>query len=68
MRSCVSVILALLFTSQAASSAETITYSYDAKGRVTKVVRSGPPGTTTTAYDHDKADNRRRVLTAGAAH
>lgn len=43
-------------------SAETITYTYDAKGRVVKVVRTGTVNNNvTTEYEHDKADNRTRV-------
>ena len=46
----------------AALSAEKITYAYDAKGRVVKVVRSGSVNSgRTTEYQHDKANNRKRV-------
>lgn len=45
-----------------ALSAETITYSYDAKGRLVKVVRTGTVNNNVTVdYEHDKADNRTRV-------
>jgi hypothetical protein len=45
-----------------AFAAETITYTYDAKGRLVKVVRTGTVNNTVTAeYTHDKADNRTRV-------
>lgn len=41
---------------------EVTTYSYDAKGRVTSVVRSGGPVSgATTSYAFDKADNRVTV-------
>nr|WP_084787707.1 hypothetical protein [Sphingomonas yabuuchiae] len=47
--------------------AETTTYTYDAKGRLVQTVKAGGPGDgTTTTYSHDKADNRTRVVTAGA--
>lgn len=43
-------------------AAETITYTYDAKGRVVKVVRTGTVNNNvTTEYEHDKADNRTRL-------
>ena len=45
-----------------AYAAETITYSYDAKGRLVKVVRTGTVNNNVTVdYEHDKADNRTRV-------
>lgn len=45
-------------------AAETITYSYDARGRLVGVVRSGDvnDGASTT-YAYDKADNRTTVTT-----
>ena len=40
-------------------ASETITYSYDARGRLKTVARSGGPnGTKTTSYTLDRADNR----------
>lgn len=46
----------------AAMAAETITYTYDAKGRLVKVERSGTVNNNvTTNYSHDKADNRTNV-------
>ena len=62
----VSIALAMAGTI-AARAAETITYTYDAKGRVIKVVHSGTVNNgVTTEYTHDKADNRTRVKTTGA--
>lgn len=59
---------AAIVLAQAAYATETITYTYDARGRVIRVVRSGPVNNgTTTTYDHDNADNRRRVVVTGAA-
>ncbi len=50
--------LAGLLATQA-QAAETITYTYDARGRLTKVVRSPTTGpSVTTEYKHDKANNR----------
>ena len=45
----------------AAFASETIRYSYDARGRLVKVERTGPDqnkAPTTTEYRFDKADNR----------
>lgn len=54
--------LLLLGLAPPALAAETITYSYDAKGRLVKVVRTGTVNNNVTAeYTHDKADNRTRV-------
>ena len=52
-------IAAILAPITAANAAETITYSYDAKGRLVKVVRTGTVNNNVTVeYIHDKADNR----------
>ena len=51
----------------AAQAAETITYSYDAKGRLVKVVHAGTVNNNVqTTYNHDKADNRTNVKTTGS--
>jgi YD repeat-containing protein len=48
---------------KAADAAETITYTYDAKGRLVTVVRSGTVNNGVTAtYSHDKANNRTSVV------
>ena len=45
----------------AALAAETITYRYDARGRLVKVERTGSVNNNvTTDYSHDKADNRTK--------
>lgn len=50
-----------------AFAAETITYTYDAKGRLVKVVRTGTVNNNVTVeYTHDKADNRTRVKTTNS--
>ena len=47
----------------AADSAETITYTYDAKGRLIKVVHTGTVNNNvTTDYAHDKSNNRTSVI------
>lgn len=48
-------------------AAETITYTYDAKGRLIKVERSGTVNNGVKAeYTHDKADNRSNVKVTGS--
>ena len=53
-------VLALLATAgTAAVASETINYSYDARGRLVKVERSGGPSNgIPTSYSYDKANNR----------
>lgn len=53
-----------LLVATAADAAETITYTYDARGRLVAVSRAGTvnDGTATT-YAYDKADNRTTVTT-----
>lgn len=64
---------ALLLASAAAScaapafAAETITYTYDALGRLKKVERAGTVNNgVATTYVHDKADNRTSKSTTGS--
>ena len=50
-----------------ALATETITYSYDARGRLVQVVRSGTVNNgVTTGYQFDKADNRTIKTTTGS--
>jgi hypothetical protein len=54
-------------TATSAIAAETITYTYDAKGRLVKVVRTGTVNNNVTVdYEHDKADNRTRQKTTNS--
>lgn len=49
-----------------ANAAETVAYSYDARGRLIKVIRSGSAqnnSNVTTDYSHDKANNRKQFVT-----
>lgn len=56
------IVLELALTPALASATETITYSYDAKGRLVKVVRTGTVNNNVTYdYTHDKANNRKNV-------
>lgn len=49
----------LLLATSTARAAETITYSYDAQGRVKQVLSTGSVnGTSSTCYFYDKANNR----------
>ena len=58
---------AALTASAAASAGETITYTYDAKGRLVKVERSGTVNNGVKAeYAHDKAHNRVNVTVTGS--
>ena len=59
-------VLALLI-STAADAAETITYVYDARGRLVQVIRTGTVSNgVTTSYTIDKADNRTNKTTTGS--
>lgn len=52
-----------------AAAAETVTYTYDAKGRLVKVERSGSVNNgVKTEYLHDKADNRQNVKVTGSTN
>jgi hypothetical protein len=51
----------------AAHASETITYTYDAKGRLVKVERAGTVNNGVKAeYTHDKANNRTNVTVSGS--
>lgn len=59
MRVSKALAVLLLGLSASANAAETITYSYDARGRLVQVARTGSVNNgVTTTYAHDKADNR----------
>lgn len=59
--------LVLLGIGSAAFAAETVTCTYDGKGRLVKVVRTGTVNNNVTAeYTHDKADNRTRFKTTNS--
>jgi hypothetical protein len=53
----------LLLCAFPATASETITYSYDALGRLVKVVHSGTVNNSTSScYSYDHADNRTNVM------
>ena len=66
-----SVVNQELLFSTAAAASETITYTYDARGRVKQVAHSGTPvannGVATT-YTYDKASNRTNKSTTGSSN
>jgi hypothetical protein len=50
-------------------AAETVTYSYDARGRLIQVARTGTVNNgVTTTHQYDKADNRVVKTTTGSAN
>jgi YD repeat-containing protein len=58
-----------LAASATAHATETVTYTYDARGRVVAVAHSGTVNNgVATTYTSDHADNRTQVTTTGASH
>ena len=61
------ILLFGLLISGTAQAAETITYTYDARGRLKEVQRTGTVNNgVTTTYTVDKADNRTNKTTTGS--
>jgi hypothetical protein len=61
------ILICAFFLSVPASAAETITYTYDARGRLKQVQRSGTVNNgVNTTYTIDKADNRTNKTTTGS--
>jgi hypothetical protein len=57
----------LALSATSAIAAETITYTYDARGRLIQVSHSGSVNNGhVTSYSHDKAHNRTNKTTTGA--
>jgi hypothetical protein len=57
----------LLAAAAPAGAAETITYSYDARGRLVQVARTGTVNNgVVTTHQYDKADNRVVKATTGS--
>lgn len=51
-----------ILTASLSVASETVTYTYDARGRLVKVERSGTVNNNVKAeYKYDKADNRTNV-------
>lgn len=56
------VVALALGVSGASHAAETVTYTYDARGRLVKVERTGTVNDSAKVeYELDKADNRKKV-------
>jgi YD repeat-containing protein len=61
----IGAIIAAISASSMAT--ETVTYNYDAKGRLINVQRSGTVNNGVTAnYAHDRANNRTNVTVTGS--
>lgn len=61
------ILITLLLLGVAAYASETITYTYDGRGRLITVTHSGTVNNNlVTNYSYDKADNRNQVTTTGA--
>ena len=62
-----SVVFSAMMFVPPSYAAETITYTYDAKGRLVSVARSGTVNNNVqTSYTHDKVDNRKNTTTTGS--
>lgn len=67
LRFLIFVSIALSCVPQFAAASETITYTYDAKGRLIKVEHAGTANNGLKAeYTHDKADNRKNLKVTGS--
>lgn len=56
------VVAAATLTGMSANASETVNYTYDARGRLVKVERSGTVNNNVSAeYKYDKGDNRTNV-------
>lgn len=56
-----------LCSAPAAYASDTITYTYDARGRLVQVEHSGGPNNgVKTEYEYDQANNRTRKKVSGA--
>lgn len=67
----VAIMLAVAagLTAAPALASETITYSYDALGRLIKAAHGGSVNNgQQTTYTQDPADNRNNVTVGGASH
>lgn len=59
--------IAFAAVSTVSLATETLTYTYDAKGRLIKVVRTGTVNNNVQSqYTHDKANNRKNVTVTGS--
>lgn len=66
MRALVAILIIVLLGA-AAYASETITYTYDARGRLVQVTHSGSVNNNVVSnYSYDKADNRQSKTTTGS--
>ena len=64
MRAILAIMVLTMLGATAASAAETITYTYDARGRLVKVSHGGTVNNNlVTTYTYDKANNRNTKQT-----
>jgi uncharacterized protein involved in exopolysaccharide biosynthesis len=60
----------LIIAAAAASATETVTYKYDARGRLIEVDRNqvinNSAANVVSNYSYDKADNRNQMTTTGS--
>jgi len=67
MRAYAFILPVTLLLASSAQATETITYVYDARGRVIQIIRTGTVNNgVTTTYVLDKADNRVTKTTTGS--
>lgn len=59
------LLVASMAALSALASAGTVSYTYDALGRIASVVYSNGTSTTTVSYAYDAAGNRTSVTTSG---
>jgi YD repeat-containing protein len=63
------IFIPALLLAGSAQAAETITYTYDARGRLKEVQRTGTVNNgVNTSYQVDKADNRTNKTTTGSSN
>ena len=63
----VTLTICVLTVANFANASETVTYTYDAKGRLVKVEHAGTVNNNVVAnYSYDYADNRNQVSVSGA--
>lgn len=61
-RTLTGLAFAILVMASAVMASETVTYTYDARGRLVKVERKGSVNNNVNAeYKYDKGDNRTNV-------
>lgn len=66
MRAIIAILITILLGA-AAYASETITYTYDARGRLIQVSHSGTVNNNViTGYVYDKAHNRQSKTTTGS--